>query len=705
MGSANLDSFFKAKTIAVIGASNDPTRIGGRPIHYSAMSGFQGEIYPVNPKYKSVFGLECYPSLEELPTAVDLAIVAVAAKFLPRVVEDAARAGTKALVVFSSGYAEVDDTGLSAQTALSYKVIENGMLLLGPNCLGVINTESGLMATFTATLDSGLLPKGNIGFACQSGAFGSFFLALARKRGLGVHFWAGTGNESMVTVADCIEYYSTCDEIKVIAGYVEGVQSAANLAAALRSAHSAGKPVVLLKVGKSEVGGRAALSHTGSLVGDDAAFTALLERYGAYRARSVDELIDIADACSLGAYPQGKRLCIMTMSGGAGILMADAAIELGLSLPEPTDAIQRELKELLPYSAVQNPVDFTGQFLNDSTLASDFLNRMVGKDAYDAYVTFLGHTSLAESLAQGPLTTIVELAKSSRTPQFVVGMMSDNLSSLLREGNVVAFSNPERMIALVNSMAQIQEALRTPIDDGTPFMPIDARKIMETLADEYSVEKIIPEAESLGFLAALGISTILARRAATPEDAAKVASEIGFPVVLKIESPQVLHKSHVGGVYVGLHTPAGVQAAGFEMLGKVSAHVPGAQISGFLVQPMYQGGLELIVGAKRDPFYGPVVMVGTGGVLAEAISDLKSAIAPLNYNTARSLLSQTAVGKAILDGRFTANYSSDPIIELLVKVSRAIAFTDQIAEIDMNPVRLTESPSDAIALDAMIILT
>ncbi len=332
---SKMDYFFKPRSMAVIGASDDPKRIGGRPIYHSLAAGFKGAIYPVNPKYTEIFDLKCYPSLAELPVAVDLAVVAVSQKLVPAVVVDAIRSGTKALIIFSSGYAEVGEVGVKAQLELVDTLNESEIKLLGPNCLGTINTEIGLMATFSATLDSGAILAGKVGFACQSGAFGSYFLALARERGIGVKYWASTGNESQVTVADCIRYFATLDEVEVIAGYLEGIQSASELASALIAAQAANKPVILLKAGTSEIGRQAALTHTGSIVGDDAIFSALLEKYGAYRVSTIEDLIDVVDACTMGSFLKGSNLCVMTMSGGVGILMADTAAKVELDLVPP----------------------------------------------------------------------------------------------------------------------------------------------------------------------------------------------------------------------------------------------------------------------------------------------------------------------------------------------------------------------------------
>ncbi len=690
--------------MAIVGASNDPTRIGGRPIQSSLNADYQGKIYPVNPKYPEVLGLKCYPSIASLPEAVDLVVVALAAPYVLEVLADAARAGARAMVVFSSGYAEVGDFGRIAQEELVAAAKAAQITLLGPNCLGMINPAIGAVASFSAAFELGTIPVGNVGFACQSGAFGTYFLSLARQRSLGVHLWVATGNEAALGVAQCIEYMVAIKEIDVIAGYVEGVQDAQALARALEMAHAAKKPVVLLKAGRTKAGERAAMSHTGSVTGDDAVFSAVLERHGAFRAADLAELLDLVEACALGGPMVGPRLCLMSVSGGAGILMADSATEVGLELPEPSQLLQSELKSLVPYASVTNPIDFTGQFLNDASIAGSFLERLCATSMYDGFVIFLGHTAAASSLGETALTRIAELARQYSAKFFLVGFTSAPMAEMLRRAGVVIAPDPTRVIALIARLVELHSLLEAP----RPLLPkqlaASTRARILALVAKRTGSLHLEESEARELLASIGIAVVPAQQVDTPENAGRSATAIGFPVALKVVSPQVSSRSQAGGVRLGLGSASSVESAAYEMIGKVAALVPGSHIEGFVVEPMIPSGPEMNLGARRDPHYGPVVTAASKGGWVGSEPDSVMAIAPVSKDRALALLARTQVGSAIISGRLHQGYAIGSLVEAVVNLSRLIAAIAAIEEVQLNGVVVRPNGEMPIALGASIAL-
>ncbi len=390
---SGLTPLLSPRSIAVLGASSDPTRIGGRPIAYLKAQGFQGAIYPVNPNRAEVQGLQAYPSVASLPETPDVAIVAVGAEIAPQAIEDLAKRGTKAALMFTAGFAEVDDAGAAVQLQMVGVARAHGMRILGPNCLGVFDARTSYYATFSSSFDSGWPVLGRIGIASQSGAYGTHLYTLARNRGIGASLCIMTGNEADVTVGECIGWLAENPEVDVIATYLEGIREARNLIAALEIAKAARKPVVMQKVGRSELGGKAAKSHTASIAGDDAVTEAVMREFGVMRARNSEEMLDIAHTATRKIYPVKNTLGVITVSGGAGVLISDVASDVGLAMPEMPEATQKYLRELVPFCAPRNPVDATAQMGNDVTLISKFAEAVVHDGGYNSVLGFFSMTA------------------------------------------------------------------------------------------------------------------------------------------------------------------------------------------------------------------------------------------------------------------------------------------------------------------------
>jgi acyl-CoA synthetase (NDP forming) len=379
---AGLTPLLAPRSVAVLGASSDPTRIGGRPIAYMRAQGFPGGLYPVNPNRAEIQGLKAYKSVADLPEAPDVAIVAVPAELAASSIEDLAMRGVKAVVMFTAGFAEMDEAGAAVQAKMVATARAAGMRILGPNCLGVFDARRSYYATFSSSFDSGWPVPGRIGIASQSGAYGTHLYTLARNRGIGASLCVMTGNEGDVTVGECIGWLAENPEVDVIAVYAEGIREAPGLIAAFEAARAAKKPIVMQKVGRSELGGKAAKSHTASIAGDDAVTEAVMREFGVYRARNSEEMLDIAHTATRKIYPVSNSLGVITVSGGAGVLISDVAESLGLAMPEMPLHAQQKLRELVPFCAPRNPVDATAQVSNDVTLVKTFTESMVRDGGY-----------------------------------------------------------------------------------------------------------------------------------------------------------------------------------------------------------------------------------------------------------------------------------------------------------------------------------
>lgn len=703
-----LETMFRPRTVAIVGASQDMTRIGGRPIQYSLDAGYEGHIYPVNQKYEEIAGLKCYPNLGSIPDRVDLCVVAVPASYVPAVLDECVEAGVGSAIVFSSGFAELGEHGRQVQEEIGNLARDSDVNILGPNCLGVLSYQSRLMASFTSSLEAGNVTAGNIGFVCQSGAFGTYFLSLARSRGMKFSHWVATGNEADISVADCIAYMALDPTTDVIAGYLEGVQDGPRFCEALELARTQGKPVILLKAGRSSVGSRAAVSHTASMAGDDAVFDAVFQRYGVYRALDTDALLNVTEACSYGDLPCGRRVCLMTMSGGVGIIMADRASEIGLDLPEVSEDVQLKLKDRLPYAAATNPVDFTGHVINEPELLEDFLEPILNADAYDAVLIFMGHTLLAKDIARKAIPAYVRLAERGKTPCFLVGITTPHYKEMLHASKLTIFQDPSQAVDTVEALCRVQAVLGGhsygEVHTSEPSALGEAVDQLEASRGSSQERMTLGEGDSRDLLTKAGVPIVSGETASDEDEAAAIATRIGFPVVVKVDSPDIGHKSDIGGVVVGLSSEQQVREAVRDVMSNVEAAQPDARIEGVVVEKMLDDGLQVILGAHRDPTFGPVVLFGMGGIYTEALGDRRLGVAPLSIEEAQRLILETAAGRILESPRNQDSYDIEALAEALHRLSLAMVVEPRLSEVDVNPLLVRVKGRGVRALDALVVL-
>lgn len=726
MPQSGLDALFNPRSVAIVGATEDPTRIGGRPLRYLKESGFRGGIWPVNPRRDRVQGIEARPDLTDVPGVIDLAIVAVPAPRALEAIEACADRGVGAAVVFTSGFAETDADGATRQRRMGEIARASGMRILGPNCLGVYNAATGFFATFTTTLDIYRPRPGPVAIVSQSGAYGSHLGLLAGRRRIGVGLWVTTGNECDVTVAECIAWMAGRPEIEVVAAYAEGVRDGEALLASLDAMRACGKSVFFTKAGRSEVGAEAVRSHTAALAGADAVFDAVLAQHGIVRAGSTEEMLDAAYAASFGALPSGRRVGIMTVSGGAGVMMADEAATQGLEVAPMPEETQRRLKEKLSFCTPRNPVDFTAQVFNAPHLVGEFLDAMLDEGDYAAVVLFFTYVASVDFMVKPCLDALARArARHPHRPILMSMVGSDEAVAPYEALNVPVFEDPVRAVRAVSALARVREGLargRGASAEATVYPPGDpcsggrdsGGRAAEGPAHEPGTDTAahsagerypggrLDEHEAMRLLASWGVPAVDARAARSAEEAERAAVAIGAPVAMKILSPDIAHKTEAGGVALGIAAEDAAREHD-ALLARARAYDASAEVRGTLLAPMVSG-VECILGIRRDPVFGPVVMVGSGGVLAEVVNDVAFRKAPIDHAEAERMIAELAGARVLEGARGRPRCDIDALAGAVAALSRfAAAHADTVESVDVNPFVVLPEGEGGLALDALIV--
>jgi acetyltransferase len=692
----DLEPLLNPRSIAILGASADLAKVNGRTLKYLLAKGYRGKIFPVNPKYDRIGELACYPDVASLPETPDLAVVAVPARAVADSLRELGRRGTKAAIVFSSGFSEMGEAGRKLEEEAVAIARQTGLRILGPNCLGLINSYDSVMATFGQYAD-GATPPGPVGFVTQSGAFGTAIAALARRRGLGLGYFVNTGNESDVEFVQVMRAVLEDGRVKVGAGYVEGLKDGRGLIELAGQALRAGKPLVLAKVGKTDAGARAAASHTGSLAGADHVFDGVARGCGIVRARNEEHMLDIVEAFAHCAPPGGNGLGIVTQSGGAAVLMADRAEELGIRVPVLAQATQERLKKVMPvFGTSTNPVDVTGQFVAEPGLLRDAVRIVLDDPQVHVAIVWL---QLMDAYVD-PLLAIFDEIKASVTKPFIVCWVAAPERALegLRARGIAVLRGAEPAVDACAALMQFAQARRECLaESGAP-----EEKSLQ-ISDLKVFSGIVPTLPARAMLASSGVETAACELAKSADEAVGAAERIGYPVVLKIESRDVPHKTEAQGVALGLNDAAAVRAAHAAILDNARRHKGDAKIDGVIVQAMAQGGVELVVGLQRDPVFGTVVMAGLGGIHVEVLKDVVFRPAPVTAAEAGRMLDGLR-GRALLDGvRGARAVDRAAVARLISAASRfGAAAGDRLESLDLNPV--LAGPDGATAVDWLLLL-
>jgi acyl-CoA synthetase (NDP forming) len=700
---SRFERFFNPRSVAVIGASQDLSSISGQPIAHLKAKGYAGQIFPVNPRYQEVAGLVCYPDLASLPAAPDVAVVAVAAKRVPDTLAELGKKGCRFAVILSSGFAEAGEEGAQAQRKLAEIARAYDMAVIGPNCQGYMNVSDGIHVGFGAPY--GLTyPAGHLSLTSQSGAFGNSIVMLASAEGVGFRHYVSTGNESVTTSLDFMDAMIDDPQTRVIAGYVEGFQDAHRLLGIGRRALDAAKPMLIWKVGTSEAGAKAAASHTANLGGAMALYRAAFRQAGIIEVNDIGDLADCAKALLPGRMPRGNRLAIVTISGGAGIAMADRAAEAGVALPALAEDTVTALRGVLPsFAAVANPLDVTAALFNDASLLRVTLDKLSQDPNVDIIALALAAASgkLAVELAH----EVVRVARETGVPIFVAwnadAQTNHAAYEILDAAGIPRYTSPVRCARGIAALWAFAEATqrRARTKDEAP-LALTAPEWTKTLQGGTGAD--LTEFESKRLLTAYGIPVTREQLARDADEAVRAAEAIGLPVVMKIQSPDIPHKTEAGGVRIGMRSAAEVRSAFDEIIANAKAYAPDALIEGVVVQEMVSGGTELILGVTNDPLFGPAVMAGLGGVFAEVMKDVCFRLAPITRSEADSMLRELR-GFPLLDGaRGRPKADVAAATDALMRLSAlAVDLRDSLAELDINPLAVLAAGRGVRALDGL----
>jgi acetyltransferase len=692
----SLDKFFNPQSVAIVGASRKKGKVGHEVLLNMIAAGFKGEIFLVNPKAQTIKGLKCYPDLESIGQTPDLVVIIVAAKTVPEVMRQCAKVGVKSVIIVTGGFKEVGEQGRALEQQVIQIARQAGIRVIGPNALGVIVPANNLNASF-----GGELPEsGATGYFSQSGALLAAILDIARAGGIGFSRLVSIGNKADIDELELIKVLGADRSTKVIAGYLEDINDGdAFVKEAECISHD--KPILLIKSGGTSAGARAASSHTGSLAGSDTAYECVFERAGIIRCDSVRSQIDYIQAFANHPLPKKTRVAVITNAGGAGIMAADAIERSSLAFAKLSDETVNKLGDGLPPAAsLHNPVDVLCNALAERyEFALDIVLDDPNIDIALVLLTPQAMTQPAD-IARAIIKAARRNAEKLVFACFLgVGKVEEGIK-ILRKGKIPHYDSPEAAVATIKVMADYVRWRSRP-KRVVKLFAVNRRKV-GTIIEKHLRKSAyeIGEAESKVVLQAYGFATPKAAGASTAEQAASIARQIGFPVVVKIWSPDILHKTDVGGVKLGLSSPQEVMDAFDLMMYRVPRQLPDASILGVLVQEMVRTGREVILGMNRDSHCGPLMMFGMGGTMVEVLKDVSFYLAPLTAEEARQMLVNTRTYQMLKGVRNQEGVDIETIAEGLQRLSQLVTEFPQIQEVDINPYVVGPEGTTPIAVDA-----
>ncbi len=694
-----LDTFFSPQSVAVVGASRDPEKLGYSVLANLQEAGFPGDLYPVNPKADEILGLEVYPSVLDIPGPVDLAVIVIPYRFVPTVLEQCGQKEIPSVVVITAGFREAGREGLERERELIEIAREYDLRLIGPNCLGVIDTGTPLNATFAA----GMPPGGPIAFMSQSGALGTAVLDMAMAGRIGFSKFASLGNKADVSEIDLLEAWGDDPDSRVILVYVEGLPDGQKFMDVARRV-TRDKPVVAIKSGVTASGSRAVSSHTGSLAGSEAAYKAAFRQAGVLRATSMEALFDYARAFAYQPLLQGDRIGIVTNAGGPGILATDALEHADMEITRLSHETTQALTDYLPGAAsVGNPVDVLGDALADRY---EHAIRLVLDDAnVDGLMVIVTPQAMTE--IEKTAHAVGRMAQELDKPVMGCFMGEARIEAgidILWQYGVPNYPYPERAAAALAAMRDYRCERERPIFErksSEVCIPV-VRELFDRVRAEGRVS--IGDAEAWTVLECYGFTIPQSRLAETPEEAVQIAEDIGYPLVMKIASPDILHKTDVGGVKLDLRSPDDVRDAFDLMVYRAGRYMPDARIWGCQVQQMVSGGREVLVGMSRDPQFGPLVAFGLGGIYVEALKDVSFRVAPFSPEEADEMIREIRSYPLLEGVRGEPPADHEAMVDALLRISQLVTDFPEIVELDVNPLMVFERGKGAMAIDMRLVL-
>jgi len=701
-GANSLYPLLRPDTVAVIGAAREPHKIGHQVVRNLIEGGFPKErIFPINPYAEHILGLKCYPSILDVPTKVDLSVIVVPARIVPKVLEECGKKGVKAVAIISSGFKEVGNVELEEKIVRIAK--KYNMRLLGPNIVGVCDTIKSVNASFCQSLPL----RGNIAFITQSGALGIALVGWTKMHNIGLSDLVSLGNMADVDQSDLIEFFGDDPETKVITLYIEGVKDGRKFFETCKRV-TVKKPILAIKAGKAERTVRAIKSHTGSLAGSDSAYNAVFKQSGVIRVPTFPDLFDWAVALSISPKPLNNNIVILTNGGGAGVMATDAAEEYGISLLEmPKDLADRIRKYMPPFGSVLNPIDLTGMAGREWYRES--LKELLRDSRVGGVIVLYCHTAI---------TTPREIADAIIEAVRTVGYCKPVVVSLIGGEEVIdecerlisnkipCYDSPEKAMAAMGAIIKYYSDREKILSRKYPRLNVDYEKAKGIIEKALKRgHKILSPREAAEIVEAYGIPVVSKKLAKSKEEAIRFAEEIGYPLVMEVDSPHILHKTDVGGIIVGVNSREEVGKAYDDIIRNVSEKAPEAHINGIIVRKMAEKGREVILGMHRDPIFGPVIMFGSGGILVELLKDVSFRVVPLSVEDAHEIIEETKAYKMLKGYRGEKEADIDCVIDAVLRLLKVVEDFSEIEDVDINPFFVYDKGKGGIAVDVKIILS
>lgn len=689
------------RSIALIGASQDPTRIGGRPLEYLKRYGYRGDVYPINPKYVQIDGWRCYPAITDVREPIDLAIVAVGRAMVFNVLKQCAQAGVKAAVVFTAGFAESGEDGKRQQAAFRMLAERSGMRIVGPNCQGLGNLRTGSMATFSTAFATDRLRVGASAIVSQSGAVAAMLYNIAKSLGRGAGYWVSTGNEADVTAPEVVDAMLDDEQIRVIQLYLEDIKDGCFLVDVAEKALALGKPMLAVKSGRTEEGRRAASSHTGALAADDVVVDAILRRHGVVRLEDVNELGLVAQLFELDKPPGGGRVAILTNSGGLGVMMVDRCKQAGLEMAALSPQTRGQLDELLPeFASHSNPIDVTAQLLNDRDLLYKALPILLDDAGVDIVLLSLGTVGKGYDIPR--LVSAAADAQRAGAGVVVVTWVGSTPEAIpeFTAHNVPVFEDPG---LCAKAVAHYVDYHRRRLEAARSGARGVRRGFTRARRGQDVQDGTLSAHQAARLLGEIDLPMCRGSLAQSGREAGDLADALGYPVAMKVSAAALPHKTEAGGVALDLGDRQSVAAAYEQIMDRCSREVARDQIEGVLVQEMVSGpGFEISLGLKRTDTFGPVLMVASGGIYVEVLRDFQLVVPPVTPEAATEAVLSLRMAPILSGVRGQPPLDVEELVDMMVRFSAFAFDAEWVAEADLNPVIVLPRGEGVRIVDALV---
>ncbi|MCY3410258.1 MAG: acetate--CoA ligase family protein [Candidatus Heimdallarchaeota archaeon] len=702
MTNRDLSTFFTAKTIGVVGASNQFGKVGYDVVNNLKQFGYPGTIIPINPKSDEIQGLKAYKRLSDYPEPIELVFIAVPTKYVNSVIDEMGELGIKYVVIITAGYKEIGAEGAKLEKELNSKLKEHGIRCIGPNVVGILDAHTPLNGSFASRMPL----KGNLGFISQSGALITGILDWSMAENMGFSKFISVGNKIDIDETDLIEYLGEDKQTHAIMAYLESINKGPQFIEACRKVSQI-KPIIVIKSGSSSAGARAASSHTGSMAGTNTAYDAAFEKAGVIRADSIQELFDSATAFSTQPLPASNRVCIITNAGGPGIIATDASEFAGLELANLSTSSMDELRKVLPPAAsVYNPIDVLG-----TGMAKEYDESMkiaMADDNVDMILIIMTPQGMTEPVktAQAIISNHKKYPTKPIAAAYMGGVDLEQGTKLLKENGIPCFTFPERGIHSLMGLYKYSQIRKMKLQEDIPLeLEVDRETVNEIIESVINKGRInMLGSEAIAVAKAYGINTPQTKTCFTVNEAIKAATDIGFPIVMKITSPDIIHKTDIKGVVIGVKDADEVKFEFTRMMNAARQYYPDSRVIGVDIQEMSKVGREIILGTSQDPQFGHLIMIGSGGVYANYVKDIQFGLAPLSVREAKTMFSKTKIHK-ILEGVRGENPSDiSATIDTLLRISQLVTDFPEILELDINPLFVFDKGEGVSAVDVKITL-